>query len=361
MGSENQLRVGLNLAPLDTLFFRDGRPFEAATQATSGMPQPQTVAGALRTWLLRKAGCDFEKLGEAMASGKGFEAAVAENQPDQAVAAGQVRFRGPWFAVRGEPVVDVPCILHKVEETGEIVRLAPLEKVPLPGWAPAEEGMLPLWTQEARRTKRLGGYLRLAGLRAFLNGGLPDRREVMEADDLFDQDRRTGIVVNSESLSVEEGMIYAISLLALKPGVSLYAEAIGPRQATDLLPAEPAPLPLGGEGRYVALQKSAAFDWPSARPQGNQGRMLVLTAPAFFSGGWRPANLQLVSAAVPGHVAVSGWDLARKGPKPSRFAAAAGSVYFINQVLEPLPDSLCETEDAALGWGTFVEGVWNHV
>lgn len=361
MGSGNQLPVGLNLAPLDTLFFRDGRPFEAATQATSGMPQPQTVAGALRTWLLRKAGCDFEKLAEAMASGKSFAEAVGENQPDQAVAAGQVRFRGPWFAIRGEPVVDIPCILQKLDETGEIVRLAPLEKVTLPGWVPAEEGMLPLWTQEARRIKRVRGYLRLAGLRAFLSGGLPDPKEILEADDLFDQDRRTGIAVNPDSLTAEEGMIYAISLLALKPGVSLYAEAVGPRQAVDLLPAEPAPLPLGGEGRYVTLQKTAAVNWPSVRPQGNQGRLLVLTAPAFLAGGWRPANLQLVSAAVPGHVAVSGWDLARKGPKPNRFAVAAGSVYFINQILEPLPDSLCEAEDAALGWGTFVEGVWNHV
>ena len=35
MGSENQLPVGLNLTPLDTLFFRDGRPFEAADRGRS--------------------------------------------------------------------------------------------------------------------------------------------------------------------------------------------------------------------------------------------------------------------------------------------------------------------------------------
>ena len=42
-------RVGLCLNPLDVLFFRDGRPFEAASRAYGGLPLPRTFAGALRT------------------------------------------------------------------------------------------------------------------------------------------------------------------------------------------------------------------------------------------------------------------------------------------------------------------------
>ena len=40
-------RVGLRLDPCDVLFFRDGRPFAAASHGESGMPAPQTLAGAL--------------------------------------------------------------------------------------------------------------------------------------------------------------------------------------------------------------------------------------------------------------------------------------------------------------------------
>ena len=49
-------RVGLCLNPLDVLFFRDGRPFEAASRAYGGLPLPRTFAGALRTALLQQAG-----------------------------------------------------------------------------------------------------------------------------------------------------------------------------------------------------------------------------------------------------------------------------------------------------------------
>ena len=78
---------------------------------------------------------------------------------------------------------------------------------------------------------------------------------------------------------------------------------------------------------------------------------------------WLPAPLRenLVSAAVPGYRAFSGWDLARRGPKPSRFAVEAGAVFFLK------PDSdfsdinhLCSAEDSVFGWGQVLKGVWNH-
>ncbi len=69
-----------------------------------------------------------------------------------------------------------------------------------------------------------------------------------------------------------------------------------------------------------------------------------------------------IAAAVPGHIAVSGWDLARGGPKPNRFAVPAGSVYFFDQP-EPFAEcngSLCGDDDAMLGWGAFIEGGWSN-
>ena len=59
--------VGLRIDPLDVLFFRDGRPFTPASRGASGLPTPQTLAGAVRTHLLQHAGCDFDALWEAAA------------------------------------------------------------------------------------------------------------------------------------------------------------------------------------------------------------------------------------------------------------------------------------------------------
>ena len=44
MRTQNADWLGLRLEPLDTLFFRDGRPFDAAARASGGLPQPQPLA-----------------------------------------------------------------------------------------------------------------------------------------------------------------------------------------------------------------------------------------------------------------------------------------------------------------------------
>lgn len=376
--------IGLVLEPLDVLFFRDGRPFEFSSQVASGLPSPQTVAGSLRTWLLCRAGWDFEKA----AKEKRFAEAVRE-EGSPAAAVADLRFRGPWLALKGEddqdiePLVHVPATLLKIEESEEIVRLDPLKDLPLPGWSPPEKGMLPLWRRDQRPAKRVEGYLRLKGLEDFLAGQVPDRKEILPDKDLFQLDRRVGIAIDPNSLTAEKEKIYAASLLALnkKKNVRLYAEVVGPEDVLkELLHAEsepPAVLPLGGEGRQVSLRPVKAVKWPQQQPAQEQGTLLLLTTPGLFDRNradqgsdenrrkaWRPDLLagNLAAAAVPGHQAFSGWDLARRGPKPNRFAVPAGSVYFLKCPLEPRPEALFSDEkDLPQGWGSFVEGVWNYV
>ena len=59
MNEHADTRLGLRLDPLDVLFFRDGRPFGESTRAEGSLPVPQTLAGALRTALLTRAGFDL--------------------------------------------------------------------------------------------------------------------------------------------------------------------------------------------------------------------------------------------------------------------------------------------------------------
>ena len=146
-------RTGLVLEPLDTLFFRDGRPFENATRASSGLPVPQTLAGALRTFMLRSTGFaseDFKRLRDETISGKSFKDALGEELGPIAEAS----FRGPWLALIGDdgqpqPLFPCPSTLLKVEADDgvheQILRLDPLrENEHLQGWSDAK-GMRPLW------------------------------------------------------------------------------------------------------------------------------------------------------------------------------------------------------------------------
>lgn len=351
---------GLALEPLDTLFFRDGRPFDAGVQAVSGMPMPQTFAGAVRTWLLQEAGCDLDRLGDCMKAGATFEEALADGQPSEVQRVAELRFGGPWFRTDEEPVVPLPANLLWVEKSRRFIRLDPLPPdVSVPGWRPSEDGLRPLWPRDPEPASRRTGFLKLSGLRAYLEGGVPAHEDFRSPQDLFGHDRRIGVGIDAGSLTAREGFIYSVSLLSLKSGVSLYGEVSGPPDLLERLPEKPTPIRLGGESRRVAMRRIPQVDWrPDSPPSGR--RLLLLTTPGLFDGGWKPNALSPVAAAVPGYQAVSGWDLARIGPKPTRFAAAAGSVYFLDEKTDPLPTTLCAADDATVGWGCYLEGVWDY-
>jgi len=352
-------RIGLILEPLDVLFFRDGRPFEAGIRVGGRTIIPQTLAGAVRTALLERAGCDFRALGGAVQRGSSFAAALADQSAELSTIA-DISLRGPWFYRKDAPLIPVPADLVRAEDRS-CARLTPL-KGQLPGWSPDEPGLLPLWIKSHARYDRASGYMNLAGLARYLAGDLPRPDEIVGFDTLAAGDSRVGIVIRSDSMTTERSLIYAADYLALAPGVSLYAEIAGPAAALDRAFTGETAIPLGGQGRYVRVRRrTRPIDWPMA-PRSGEGRLLLLTAPAPFPAGWRPEGLDLAAAAVPGHVAVSGWDLARRAPKRTRFAAAAGAVYFCRGFPETgSRTSLCDGEDAALGWGSFLEGIWRYV
>ena len=349
----------LALEPIDSLFFRDARPFETASRGASSLPMPQTLAGAIRSLLLERHGVDFGRLSEKIKNGASFANALAEFGPEAAAVA-DVRIRGPWFTLCGEVLVPVPASLRRKKEDRGLVRLDPLETPPL-GWRPPTPGMLPLWWHGRESTEAADGFLKPSGLRRFLAGGTPELDELVPPNKIYGFDNRTGIGVDPSCNTAAEGLIYAVKLLTLKPSAGLYAEVSGPAGTLAPLGTESVLMKFGGEGRHVVIRAAERdADWPSVPPEEGKGRLVLLTAPAWFNG-WKPPVLNPVAAAVGNGQAVSGWDLAKGGPKPNRFMVPAGSVYFLPPGTG-VPEVLVNNEeDAALGWGCFIEGNWSYV
>ena len=205
----------------------------------------------------------------------------------------------------------------------------------LPGWEPHQPGRRPLWHRGGPDAKRPGDYLRPTGIAAFLRGESPADEDWVRPDCLFGFDHRTGLEIDANTLTGVEGRLFATRLLALKPGVGFYAEVLSPGPvAGDLRRLLAGPFPWGGEGRYATacvLEQPAA--WPSVEEGGNPLWLLASPAPLGDGGpgGRLPDRLapdDLVAVASGPGMAVSGWDLARGSPRPTRFAAPAGSVYF---------------------------------
>jgi CRISPR-associated protein Cmr3 len=370
-------RVGLLLEPLDVLVFRDARSATHASASHSLLPTPAAIAGALTTGLLRLARCDWEKLGTLLKGGRPLFAAIPESVPDGREWAwiAVVRFRGPWFAreaLRGEGLevlVPAPATVGHLHNGWEARRaqLRPLpESLPLEGWLPPEPSMRPLCCLEAGKFQPARGYLAPKGLRQFLQGEEVDDDQLVPESELYLFDQRRGVGLGPDERASAPDLLYATRFLVLRKGVSLYVEVDlpGDTRAPEALRALGTVF-LGGERRSVHVHVlENPYSWPSVVARDKDERALVvLTTPGLFYSGWRPAAFEgrLAAASVPEPLPFSGWDLARGRPKPTRFAAAAGSVYLLNERVVLLPDPLSDhAEDRRLGWGCYVQGIWRQ-
>lgn len=363
-------KIGIRLNPLDVLAFRDGRPFDAGSFAKSGLPMPQALAGCLRTALLRKYDCDFKRLASSLLSGARFSEALVEADAPPWIAG--VIFRGPWLAKMSNKTMVVyvtsPANVHQEKNKEQFYTMQPVSSEDtIPGWQPpeGEPMMRPLWLKSDAKTEQFKGLISSNGLEQFLDGAPITPKELIPADkpkSLYHFDQRVGIGISPQGLHAEESLIYSISFLALNPEAFFYAEALLPADARDDVFAKIETLPFGGEGRHVLFEQIEPFFWPEKVPsKANEKIMLLLITPSFFDAGWKGKafNGNLAGAAVPGYTPVSGWDLAKKGPKPTRFAAPSGSIYFLNQSNTTFPESLSDSvEDWTTGYGAFLKGVW---
>lgn len=383
-------RIPLLLRPLDTLFFRDGRPFEAASDARGGLPQPQTLWGALMTHLLQASGMsDWSEWKSSFRESKG-KTAAALTRVGLPVELAEMAVRGPWLTrVNSQngaaPDVLFPAPVNLVEEAGDedekdsidtFVRLDPLPAGDLPpGWTQLESGRRPLWARKTNLDDPVTGYLTLAGMKAYLGGGVPDHTQIVPPHDLFGYVKRVGIGLDAARQSVEEGLLYTIQMLSLKPGVAFYAELELPEAfaSSALFPDHDRPvLHWGGEGRRVEVHRTRLVEWPGVSRAADGKSCYVLISPGLFgeSGSvgrdnWMPDVIpdgaRFVSAAIPGFGAVSGWDLAIGGPKPTRFTVPAGCVYYFenDHTEAAVPNITGNDLSKRQGYGLVLKGVWN--
>lgn len=385
--------LGLCLEPLDVLFFRDSRPFNAGMRGVGGLPLPQTLTGALRTHLWRQLGVDFEALAAHLERTASMEEdltpEVATLLPPEQAWALTCKVRGPWLCSTTatgvpQPLVAAPADLARLgkkSDDGPIVRLYPTRNPP-PGWQAPAPGMVPFWYRGAEVIERLQGYLTLDGLQRYLNGEeLQEGDGVQKGDHrkapaLYTWEDRVGIAVDPDRNRAADQYLYAVRLLRLQKGIAFYAEIdIDEQAAVDARALFAGTLAFGGEGRQVRVTVlSQPVNWPRASQTGD-GLLAVLITPGIFGVSeegnpgdalWKPDTSPgtLIAAAVPGARPLSGWDLARRRPKPTRQAVMEGSVYcFRDPVLDDLQSPFVHLNSGyldATGYGLALQGVWSY-
>ncbi len=398
--------IGLLAIPIDPMFFRDGRPFGAASRGESGLPTPQTAYGMIKTFLMRRLGLDPRTIHGLRGSDN-----------DKAWFS-RVVVRGPWLAAIREERLEAPMLTdvfvpmpaHVVVDgdkrsAGAPKLLAPVrEDLRALGWStppiPGRNAPLHvLWPLGAATGsfRPATGWLGREGLQEVLNGKPPSGDKVFCDDDLFQHEDRIGIGVGPNG-TASDSMIYSVRLkrfatpdpcrkrARLDPScaIGFYIE-VGVETPNDfeLLKsnlADVGALPFGGEGRRVRIHRlDQPWQWPKTAPAtavaGDAGGFAtILISPALWGDGalqnrgedavrgrFTPTEMagDLVALAMGKPAAVSGWDRAGRqsaedhrnqtdvppeSPRPTRYAIPAGSVIFWQRGRTPAGESTPDVE-----------------
>lgn len=364
----------LVLHPLDTLFFRDGRPYNQddpgqVEAASLFPPYPPTVVGAVRAATARAMGWP-DSAWDAAALGDGVDWQVGDE------ALGPLRFSGPYILRNGEPLYLAP--LNLVAGKGEggadlITYLAPSSQA-----LDTDVGAvcLPAPIEAGRGFKTLEGlWINGTAMAQVLSGQPlgPDWNIVSEILRTPDKFRESSVHPNwvapqrrlwqlESRVGVErDGQTRTTKRFEQKDGEpargALYATAhVRPaRDVTLAVEVEALPevalggslAPVGGEGRSIWIeQRDDGIQLPQApdlapHQDGVLRYTVVLVTPADLDDKWPGPGGRLAGStgeALPGKIVsactgravmVGGWDSMARGPLPLRPLIPAGSIWFL--------------------------------
>jgi CRISPR-associated protein Cmr3 len=389
----------LLVRPVDTLMFRDGRPFNqgdpGAADAVSVFPPfPPTVVGMVRALLAHQLGWDGrspwdQHIVDALGSGVDW---------------GNVRALGPLTFSAA-----VVCRANKAGETFEPLYPAPrsilsandicVRLVPGAAFQTCDLGpaRLPVPAQVRDGLKDLGSaWMTSAGLTQVLAGSTPGPDDIVREDDLWEREPRVGVGIDmagdgSDGLPISklaerrpvDGALYAATHTRLRENVAL---------AVKVSTSNPQALTLhgvhlgaaGGEHRMAEFDSIAQKDVPRKFPStpaplaqlrrenGVVHYAVYHASPCLLTP--LPQAGKALDHSFPGTVVsaclgkaqmIGGWDSQGRRPIPMRPAIPAGSVWFMEapaevdaeeQILARHRQSIGQAQ--AWGFGQIFIGTW---
>jgi len=341
------------LGSLDTLFFRDGKPFSMGDDTwADGIfpPPPSVIYGALRTAYLSKNISEFKNV----------------NTDEDKTAKMKISFLSYYLKSK----FYFPCPLDIVKDKANdnskyyLLRLKPKSDSFFLNFD------LPYILKSEGEVEEADGLIEKIALSDYLLHCKPPK-SLLEKSKHFLEEPKVGIGRNNETHIGEDGMLYRVGMKRLYDNFGL---VVG---INDLTLSEEGIMRLGGEGKSVVFSSKTA-DKPIEPPifklpeklSGDYFKV-YLSTPAIFKDGWQPSHdivggAELIAAAVGKPIHVGGFDMKPKNgkkprPKPMRRAVPAGSVYYYKGTLDqakqihlnPISD---DAQDCLQGFGIALIG-----
>ncbi len=345
----------IEIRPLDTVFFRDGKPFSMGEDTWADCifpPLPSTIYGAMRSAYIAKRG-DL----------KSFYGSEMEEQIGTPGKNGNFRIKGIYLKRGCDLLFPMPLDLVKDKDLKGEKDKNKVFKMNLDAANTAGElfftniglpaFLFPENIEHAGASEKT--FISNSSFTCYLNssGGIFSSTP---QEEITKVEPKVGIKRANNTHTAEEGHLYRVGmnrLVHINPDktideVSFLIDYVG----LDDFP-ERCILKIGGEGKSAMGERVNDFKIPELSPtikdRINEDRRfkLYFATPAIFKNGWLPdginrdtlhwgkdgLKLQLLSAAVGKPVSLGGWDMDKNQPKSMRKAIPAGSVYYF-EILE---------------------------
>lgn len=367
---------------IDTLFFRESRPFDTVggTQLRSVFPPPvRTLVGAIRTaigeangvdWHKYQTGEEYNLLRQSMGDARGF---------------GKLDFRGPFLIKNGQRLYPAPLLLlkeGKTKEEWEFHRLQPGGSVK----CDLGEVRLPILNSAVRGAKPLENcWLTREGFEKVLSGEKPGVGDVYEREEIYVEEERLGIGRDNRTRSNVEKLLYQTRHIRPEENASfgIYMRGLDDAFSKQL---DNGINKLGGEGRLGAfeLTEEEAMHFEIAASRGSTKVLLTLLTAGNFKGDWvlpgfqhatsdghdvwegeiNGVRLRVISAVIGKPLREGGWNVASRRSRPLESLVPAGSCYFC-EVLQGDAQGAIDTlqgykigKETEIGRGELAVGIW---
>jgi CRISPR-associated protein Cmr3 len=318
------------IEPIDTLFFRDGKPFSMGDQAAAfGIfpPYPSTVYGAIRTGIISQD----QGLSGFYAEGMADEIGTINDSSSasfklKGVFPYSINYDYLYFPAPLDLVTDKDKKSAKITEIKKGTAFSTNIKI--------DQYPCPFEMEKATSVK--GYYITHTDFASYLNS-TQNEFDIYPEITFCTIEYKTGIKIDAQTKKSDEGNLYRIGMRRFENDFGLACDVKG-------IPSlrKEGVLKLGGEGKTVRYQTSK-FQLPNTRETvikqiKETGIIKIYFAtPTIFEKGWVPAEkiingpdykLELITASIGSPVSIGGWDMGKGGHKTMMRGVPAGSVYY---------------------------------
>jgi CRISPR-associated protein Cmr3 len=328
----------IKISALDTLFFRDGKPFSMGEETwANGLfpPPPNVFYGALRSLYFSIFQDEFSRIEQEDKTENLIINQITPFINDKS------RFPIPLDIVKKKETEDECCLLKMT--ANQFSSSYPLEKILTTSD----------WTEVVESMESKAYMLKRDFLKYLVNGSeySVGRLKPEFQSDLIIEEPKVGIGRNNTTLTTDEGKLYRVGMKRLKTGDNVFDFVVdfeGLNFNSEL--PERGFLKLGAENKSVHYEVlTDSENLASETFQSNRFK-LVLTSPAIFKNGWFPDfldenyrgkfegfSVKLIAAITGKSISIGGFDMKKRKPKPMFKTVPAGSVFYF-EVEEGLKD-----------------------